>query len=183
MTRATAYKILTKYITNPILLTHSLAAEATMRALAVKLGGNIEEWGITGLLHDADYEKAKGNPQEHGAMLFKLEPNSIPSTIEHAIKSHNFTFTKVMPTTKMDWAITCCDELTGVILQAALKNKEKKLENVTSESIQNKLQQNHFPKEVKGHILLCEEKLDILLDEFIDTTLTAMQGIHEELDL
>lgn len=183
MTRQTAYKILTKYITNPILLKHSLAAEATMRALANKLGGNVDEWGLTGLLHDADYERAKGHPEDHGLLLSKLEPNSIPSNIEHAIQSHNFTFTKVLPTTKMDWAIASCDELTGIILEEGLKDKEKKLANITIEKIKNKLQQNHFPKGVKEHILLCEEHLSIPVEEFTKITLTAMQGIHEELGL
>ena len=66
MTRETAYQILTKHLTNPNLLKHCLAAEATMRALAPKFNGDVDEWGITGLLHDADYEKAKGHPEQHG---------------------------------------------------------------------------------------------------------------------
>ncbi|MBI2074758.1 MAG: hypothetical protein HYT83_02880, partial [Candidatus Levybacteria bacterium] len=74
MDRNQAYQILTKYLTNHNLIKHSLAAEATMKALYKYLykSPNVynlhdeEKWGITGLLHDADYELAKGYPEKHG---------------------------------------------------------------------------------------------------------------------
>ena len=36
-----------------------------MRALAERLGGDKETWGIAGLLHDADYEIVKDEPDKH----------------------------------------------------------------------------------------------------------------------
>lgn len=184
MLRETAWQILNKYLTNQNLLKHCLATEATMRALAVKLNGDVEEWGITGLLHDADYEKSKGHPEEHGLLLFKLEPNTIPSNIEHAIESHNFEFTKVLPVSTMDWAITCCDQLTGLIVAAALIHPDKKLASLTPEFILNRMKQKDFAKGAKREpILMCEEKLKIPLQEFVTITLTAMQQISPALGL
>lgn len=155
-----------------------------MRALAPMFGGDVEEWGITGLLHDADYEKAKGHPEEHGLLLFKLEPNSIPSVVEHAISAHNFEYTKVMPQSPMDWAITCCDQLTGLIVAATLIHPDKKLASVTVEFVMNRMKQKEFAKGAnRASILLCEEKLGIPLEKFVGITLSAMQAIHEELGL
>lgn len=182
MTRQTAYQILTKYLKNPNLIKHCLAAEATMRALAPKFKGDIEEWGITGLLHDADYEESKGHPEKHGLLLFELEPNSIPTVIEHAIKAHNFEETHVQPESTMDWAIYCCDQLTGLIIAATLVHPDKKLMSVDVDFVLNRMKKKDFAKGAKREsIYLCEEKLGIPLREFVGITLTAMQNIHTEL--
>lgn len=184
MTRQTAWEILNKYLTNPTLLTHSLATEAAMRALAPRFEGDIEEWGVVGLLHDADYERAKGHPEEHGLLLFRLEPNAIPTVIEHAIKAHNVEFTKVMPESPMDWGIYCCDQLTGLIVAAAHIHPDKKLASLTTDFILKQIKQSTFAKGASREALYqCEEKLGIPLEEFIGITLKAMQGIHEQLGL
>lgn len=182
MTREVAYQILTKHLTNPNLIKHCLATEAVMRALAPTFHGDIDQWGITGLLHDADYDKSKGNPEQHGMLLFQLEPNSIPSVIEHAIKAHNFEYTKVTPESPMDWAIYCCDQLTGLIIAATLIHPDKKLASVTVDFVIKRMKAKDFAKGAQREpIYLCEEKLGIPLQEFVGITLKAMQGIHEEL--
>lgn len=184
MTRQTAWEILNKYLTNPNLIKHCLATEATMRALAPRFQGDVDEWGITGLLHDADYERAKGHPEQHGLLLFKLEPNSIPTVIEHAIESHNYEYTKVMPESAMDWAIYCCDQLTGLIVASALIHPDKKLAPLTGDFVLNRMKQKDFAKGANREaIQLCQEKLGIPLEEFVGITLSAMQGIHEALGL
>src|SRR5260221_14267297 len=120
MTREQAHQILTKYLSNKNLIKHCLAAEATMRALARRFNESEDEWGITGLLHDADYELTANDPDKHGLLLFEKEVNTIPEPIAHAIKSHNYEHTQVMPENKIDWGITCCDQLTGLIIACAL---------------------------------------------------------------
>src|SRR6185503_14167876 len=124
---------------------------------AGQFGQDADEWGITGLLHDADYEKAKGNPEQHGLLLSKLEPNSIPSKIEHAIQAHNFEFTKVLPTSPMDWALACCDELTGIILELAERTQDKKLQSLTPTFVTGKLQGSLAKKEYTKSIFLSEK--------------------------
>src|SRR6478672_11422478 len=91
-TREQANEILNKYLKNVNLLKHSFAAEAAMRALYTRFFQNTAEyseenlnmWGITGLLHDADYEMSKGRPDVHGILLFDYEKN-IPAAIKQAI--------------------------------------------------------------------------------------------------
>ncbi len=183
MTREEAYKILTTYLKNPNLIKHCLACEVTMRALAKKFNEDEDTWGITGLLHDADYEMAKDTPEKHGLLLFEHEKN-IPQDIAHAIKSHNYEYTKVLPETKMDWAITCCDQLTGLIVAATLVRPDKKLVSLTPDSVLKRMNEKSFAKGAhREPIFLCEEKLGIPLKEFIAITLTAMQSISNELGL
>jgi uncharacterized protein len=194
MTRSEAYSILTTHLHNKNLIKHCLATEAAMLALYEHLipekeqnPEDKEKWGITGLLHDADYEVAQkeGKLDQHGSLLFdELEKDTIPKDIEIAIRSHNFTNTGVDPVTAMDWAITCCDQLTGLIVACALIHPEKKLEPLTVEFVQKRFGEKAFAKGAdRKMIAYCEEKLQIPLPEFIDITLNAMKKIHKDLGL
>ena len=183
MERSEALAILQKYVTNKILLKHSLATEATMQALASYFGEDEELWGVVGLLHDADYELAKGHPEKHGLLLFKKEKN-IPENIAHAIKAHNYKHTQIFPENRMDWAITCCDELTALIVAATLLTPSKKINDVTVEYVLRQLREKKFARGAdKSQIYLCQQKLGIPFIEFVTTTLHAMQKIGNELEL
>ena len=210
MTREEAYTILTRHISNKNLIKHCLATEATMKALYKRLIPEIdqnaedeEKWGITGLLHDGDYEVAQKENKldQHGALLFDellkedylpagpLRPQSeasrqIPKDIEMAIRSHNFTMTGVDPVTAMDWSITCCDQLTGLIVACALIHPDKKLEPLTVEFVQKRFGEKTFAKGAdRKMISYCDEKLGLELPEFIDITLSSMKKIHTDLGL
>ncbi len=183
MTRQEAYDILMKYLTNKNLIKHCLAAEASMRGLARYFGDDEDKWGIVGLLHDADYEMSKGKPEQHGLLLFQNEKD-IPEDITYAIKSHNYERNGVTPKSRMDWAITCCDTLTGIIVACALILPEKKLSAVTNEFVIKKMKQPAFASGAdRTQIYLCEEKLGMPLLEFVTICLTEMQNIHEDLEL
>jgi predicted hydrolase (HD superfamily) len=191
MTRAEAFQILNKYVTDKNLIKHSLAAEAAMKALYKRLTAqdkhnktDEEKWGITGLLHDADYELTKGHPEKHGLLLFEKEPNKIPADIAYAIKAHNYHSTKVQPQSPMDWTIATCDQLTGFIAACALVQPDKRIYMVTPQFVMGKLKEKSFAKGAdRSSILLCEKKLGLPLQEFTTITLKAMQKIGNELGL
>jgi len=196
MTRTEAFAILTKYLKNKNLIKHSLAAEAAMKGIYCYLYGDKsfyakateDKWGISGLLHDVDYEIAQETNQlnMHGLLIFSddREPNSIPEDISHAIKSHNYEDTKIQPKNDMDWAIICADQLTGLIVAGALVHPEKKLAPLTSDYVLKRFGEKSFARGAKREpIQLCEEKLGIPLKEFINIVLSAMQRIHNELGL
>lgn len=189
MIRDEAYQILTAYLTNSNLIKHCLAAEAVMKALYRRLNPQPydilleEKWGITGLLHDADYELSKGNPQIHGLLICEKQP-AIPLDIAYAIKAHNFENTKIEPVSLMDWSIYCADQLTGLVVAAALVRPNKLLSSVTSDFVLEKFNDNSFAKGANREaIKMCEPKLGILLTDFISITLTAMQSISITLGL
>lgn len=198
MTRENAYKLLTKHLHNKNLQKHCLACEASMKALYMRITSEDAQrddektkWGITGLLHDVDYEIAQNENRldRHGILLFddprfEDDANSIPEDIAHGIKAHAYEYTGVEPESPMDWGITCIDQLTGLIIACALIHPDKKLAPLTVDFVKNRMKEKSFAKGAKREpILLCEEKLDITLDEFILLVLTAMQGISDELGL
>ncbi len=191
LNREEAYQILLKFVKNENLIKHCLAAEAVMKTLyryiyrgTPLIPEDEEKWGITGLLHDADYEMAKGRPEMHGLLLFEKLTRIIPEDITYAIKAHNYEKTLVLPKSKLDWSIACCDQLTGLIIACALIHPDKKLNSLTTEFILKKYNEKSFAKGAdRLSISRCEEKLEIPLPTFIALNLTAMQQISTALGL
>ncbi|RJQ36994.1 phosphohydrolase [Candidatus Microgenomates bacterium] len=190
MTRDEAYSLVTTLIKNPNLIKHHLAAEAAMKEIALDLKAkryptvDVEDWSLVGLLHDADYELCKDKPEEHTLLLEEKIKELVKPEIMHAIKSHAYSLNKVEPKNIMDWAIYTCDELTGFIIACALVRPDKKLSNLTVDSILKRMKESSFAKAVdRNQIKMCEEKLSIPLNEFIETVLRGMQKISGELGL
>ena len=189
MGRDEAYKILTELIKNQNLIKHHLACEAVMKALYKKLNKDQnsedeDKWGLVGLLHDADYELTKDTPEKHTIVLEEKIGKMIEQDVMHAIQSHNWQRNGVEPKNLMDWSIYCCDELTGLIVAAALVHPDKKLSSIDVNFIMNRFNENSFARGADREMIkTCEEKLGIPLAEFIDINLSAMQGISSQLGL
>ncbi|MFQ6118041.1 MAG: HDIG domain-containing metalloprotein, partial [Candidatus Bipolaricaulia bacterium] len=132
MDRDQALGLLREYTGNENLVKHGLAAEAAMRAYARRLGEDEELWGITGLLHDFDYERY---PEEHplkGATI--LEELGYPQEVVHAVKAHA-DFTGVPRESLLDRALFAVDELTGLLVATALVQPAKSLSEVKVKSV------------------------------------------------
>ena len=145
-----------------------------------------EQWEIVGTLHDADWEKTTNNPERHVFELISwLEDYQVPEELLNALKSHNHKQADIRePQTLLEWTLECCDELTGFIVAVALVMPNKKLSEVSVETIFKKFKQKEFAKAVeREQILQCEEKLKIKPEKFADITLTAMQKNSELLGL
>lgn len=191
-TRDEAYTLLTKYMQSPNLLKHSLAAEAAMKGIyryvyKDALDPRAEEiWGITGLLHDIDYEVAqKENKLElHGRLLFDQDPNLVPEPVQHAIKAHNYKATGAEPVTDLDFAISCVDGLTGLVVSSTLISPNKKMAEVDVPFVMKRFNSQSFSKGVDREVIRqCESGLGIPLEEFVGITLHAMQEIAPEMGL
>jgi len=190
MTRDGAYQTLTVYTQSQNLIRHHLAVESAMRALAQYLSKtknqffDVEEWGITGLLHDADYELTRKHPEEHTLYLEEKLGEQIPEKIMYAIKAHNYVYTKIEPISFMDWSLYCCDELTGFMVACTLVLPDKKLRSLTVEFVLKKLEDPSFSRSVnREQIKLCEKSLGIKLPEFVQIVLSSMQAIDSKLSL
>ncbi len=145
-----------------------------------------EQWEITGILHDADWELTTEDSTKHTLETLKwLEEYETPEEILNTIKSHNNKITNLKcPETLLEWTLECCDELTGFIVAIALVMPSKKLKDVTIESILKKFKQKEFARAVdRTQIAQCEEKLGIQLEEFIKISLSAMQKSSDLLGL
>ncbi|MGA2910255.1 MAG: HD domain-containing protein [Candidatus Microgenomates bacterium] len=187
MTKGEALELLHSNMQSQNLRRHCYAVAAVMKALAKHFGEDEAKWEIIGLLHDGDYEKTKETPEKHTVLMaqwLKEKGETDKETLD-AILSHNYSHTgQNPPKNNLEWSLYCCDELTGLIVAVTLVRPEKKLSVVTVENVLNKWKQKSFAAGVKREqIEMCEGKLGIKLNDFIEITLKAMQGISSELGL
>lgn len=189
MDRTEILKLVNSWIKNKNLVKHMLAVEAEMRALAKHFGEDEDLWGLAGLVHDADYEmlQEEDKLEEHPfRTIEKLKEMEAPDKVVKAVESHAWKWNKKCPepSSKMDWALYTCDELSGFIIAVALVRPDKRLSSVEVNSVLKKWDEKAFAKGVnREQIELCEEKLGIGLKEFIKINLRALQGISVELGL
>jgi hypothetical protein len=192
--RKEALEFLNQKIENKNIIKHMLACEALMSSVyetlvsrgEKNLGGTKEEWMMAGLLHDGDY-CSEVPPEKQGIQIvewLRKKGFEIPENVGQAMAAHNWGNTKVEPKTKMDWTLFCGDSLTGLVVAAALVLPSRRLAGLTSQNILNRFKEKSFARGTRREdILLCQEKLGLSLEEFIDICLKAMQKISEELGL
>ena len=181
--RTKAWDLMCEYTQSESLRKHMLAVEACMRAYARKLGGDQDKWGITGLLHDFDYEKYP-TPQEHPFVGNKiLEERGYPEDVRRAILSHA-DYSGVKRESPMEKALFACDELAGFITASALVKPGKSLAEVEAKSVRKKMKDKAFARSVsRDDIINGAADLGIDLEEHIAFCIEAMKGIAGELGL
>ncbi|MBI2334422.1 HD domain-containing protein [Candidatus Daviesbacteria bacterium] len=193
MTRNEAHNLMIQMLKSKNLQKHGLAVEAIMRALCKYLQNvhdreqnefDEEEWGIVGLLHDADYELVEKDPTRHTLVTEeKLRPLGASERIINGIKAHHDGI-KASRDNYLEKAVYAADDMSGLITAVALVRPDKKLSSVTVDSVVKKFHQKSFASGAKREqILACERELDIPLEEFVGIALKAMQGISDQLGL
>jgi putative nucleotidyltransferase with HDIG domain len=181
--RASAWSLLCEYTQSESLRKHMLAVEACMRAYARKFGEDEDKWGITGLLHDFDYEKFP-TPAEHPFVGSKvLEERGYSEEIRRAILSHA-DYSGVKRESKMERTLFACDELAGFITATALVKPSKSLAEVEAKSVRKKMKDKAFARSVnRDDIVDGAADLGVDLEEHIAFCIEAMKGIAGELGL
>ena len=162
------------------MIKHMLATEAIMRALARRLGGNEEEWGITGLIHDIDVELVEGDMSSHSRLGADIAQElGASEAMAHAILCHNEAH-GVPRETKLDKALFCADPLSGLITAAALVHPDK-LGGLTTESVMKRFREKSFAAGVnREQVAQCQE-IGLELEEFIGLGIKAMKEIALDL--
>ncbi|MBI2607723.1 MAG: HDIG domain-containing protein [Candidatus Doudnabacteria bacterium] len=184
MNRNEALHLLNEHIKNINLVRHGIAVEAMMKALAVKFGGNKDDWGLAGLLHDLDWEKTKDDFNNHTKVTKEiLEKTDLKPEIIKAIYVHNWDH-GIKPETLLEKTLYCVEELSGLITAVALVQPDKKLASVTADSVLKKFKQKSFAAGVKREIiLLCKDYINLELPELVEISLGAMKESAEEIGL
>jgi putative nucleotidyltransferase with HDIG domain len=89
LSRDDAWTLLEEWTESESLRRHMLAVEAAMRAYAPRFDGDVELWGLTGLLHDLDYERYPNLEDGHPRYaLRELEKRGYPPELVRAVASH-----------------------------------------------------------------------------------------------
>lgn len=184
MTRLEALELLHQYIANPKMIQHSLASEAVMRKLAVRLGEDPEMWGMAGLLHDLDVEITHADPKIHGKETARmLTALGFPTDMVEAISAHNEESCDRPRNTPFEHALAAGETITGLITATALVYPDRKVASVKPRSVLKRMKEKHFAATVKRENILECEKIGLSLEEFTLLALEAMTEIHADLDL
>ena len=178
MTRDKAWDLLNEYTKSDSLLKHALAVEAAMRHYAAHFGERVESWGVTGLIHDFDYERWPNPPQHtrEGARI--LRERGVEEEIVGAILSHAEWNRDQYPLDRpIRKALFAADELCGFVTAVAYVRPEK-LAGMTPNSVKKKMKQKSFAAAVKRDDLERGAKLvGLPLDEHINHVILAMQTV------
>ena len=183
LTREEAFNLVKKNVTKRNIVYHILAVEAIMKSLAKHFGKDEYLWGLTGLLHDIDYEKTEDKPEKHTFLAEDILKGSIPKEVIRAIKAHNHQYTQIKPETKMEKALIASDAVSGLLVACALVMPSKKLTDVKVKTVMKKFKAKDFARGVdRNRLLFCEE-IGISREKFFEIALNGLKNISSEIGL
>ena len=182
-TRKDAIELLHEYTKTDSLRRHALGVEQAMRKMAEKYHGDPNEWGITGLMHDFDYEMYPTMEEHPYKGNEILKSKGYPDSITQAIMGHA-TYTGVARETDMAKSLFEVDELTGFIFAVTYVRPSKSIFEVKPRSVKKKLKQKSFAASViREDIFQSIEELNLDLTEHIQFVIDALSEKAEELGL
>jgi len=183
MNREEGYAIVKEYVQNENLIRHMLSVEAVMRFYAEKYNEDVDLWGLTGLLHDFDWEihpDLAQHPQD-GAPI--LRERGVPEQVITAIQSHA-DHTGVPRQSLMEKALYACDEITGLIVAVALVRPSRSLYDLKVKSVKKKWKDRAFAAGAdRDEIEQAVEEFGVPLWEHTSNVILAMRGIAPQINL
>ncbi len=182
-TREDAWDLVCEWIASDSLRKHVLGVEAAMRAYAHREGDDEALWGITGLVHDLDYERFPDPDTGHPRMaLEELRRRGYPEPLLDAVAGHA-EYLNVPRTTPLARALFAVDELSGFIAACALV-RPTGIEGLKPKSVRKKLKQPSFAAKVdRDQIRRGIEELGVDENEHIQLVIEAMAARADELGL
>jgi len=174
--RTEARNLLDSLMESPALRAHVRSVEIVMEAYADKFGEDREKWAITGLLHDADYEK---HPEEHPEVITAILEERGEQDIAHAIHCH-YTKWGYSCESLLDKALLACDELTGMVIAVA-RIRPNRLQDLTPKSVKKKLKDKNFAKGVdRDEVRIGMELLEVDQDDHISFIIESLRPHEDE---
>ncbi len=181
LTRDQAYQLVETRIGVNNLLKHILAVEAGMRKLAEHLGEDIEYWGLTGLLHDLDYNETKDDEPHHTFITEEwLKEYNLPGDMLYAIRAHPG---HVPCKSKLDWALYSVDPTTGFIVACALMHPDKKIASLDGDFMLRRFKEKRFAAGATRENMAACSNLDLELEQFMLIVRDGMLTISNTLGL
>ena len=179
-TREECLKLLHEYTKSESLLKHAYSVEVAMREAAKSKNEDVELWGLTGLIHDFDYEKHPKAPDHpiKGSEILKAE--GFPDNVINAILGHA-SYTGVKRETDLAKWLFALDELCGFIIAVGLV-RPNFLDSVEVKSVKKKLKDKAFARSVsREDIYKGAEELNMDLSDLIQFTINALRSNKENI--
>jgi putative nucleotidyltransferase with HDIG domain len=183
LTRDQAWDLFREWTESPSLRRHVLAVETCMREYARRLGGDEEQWGLVGLLHDLDYERFPDAETGHPRMgMEELARRGFSEEFVRAVASHA-DYLDVPRETPMEKALYAVDEMSGFVMACAYVRPEG-IHGMTPKSVKKKMKTPAFAAAVSREDLRRgAEDLGVDFDEHVATVIGALADRADELEL
>jgi len=183
ISRPEAWSLFCEWTESPSLRKHVLAVEAAMRAYARKFSEDEELWGVTGILHDLDYERHPDLETGHPRIaLGELEARGYPPELVRAVASHA-TFLGVSRDSPMEKTLFAVDELSGFIMACAYV-RPTGIHGLTPKSVKKKMKTPAFAAAVnRDELREGAEALGVDFDEHVTIVIAALEAHSAELEL
>ena len=184
ITREEALTLLKKYNQEPFHIQHALTVEGVMRWYAKELGYGDEEefWGLTGLLHDIDFEQY---PDQHCIKAPDLlREGGVNEEMIHSICSHGYGICcDIEPVHEMEKVLFAADELTGLIWAAAKMRPSKSTKDMELSSLKKKFKDKKFAAGCSRDVIRRgAEQLGWELDKLMEQTILAMRSCEDRVN-
>ncbi|HWM64228.1 MAG TPA: HD domain-containing protein [Solirubrobacterales bacterium] len=178
-----AWELFCEWTESDSLRKHVLGVEVAMRAYARKYGEDEELWGVTGILHDLDYERHPDLESGHPRIALELfEERGYPRELIDAVAGHA-TYLDVPRETRLAKTLFAVDELTGFIAAVALV-RPTGIVGMTPKSVKKKLKQPSFAAAVnREEMREGAEALGEDFDEHLAFVIGALEPHAEALGL
>ncbi|MCF7809339.1 MAG: HDIG domain-containing protein [Candidatus Marinimicrobia bacterium] len=181
--REEAWSLLCEYTKSDSLRRHALGVETAMRAMADKYGGDPDLWGITGLLHDFDYEMYPTAEEHPFKGVEILRGKGYPEEMLEAIMGHA-EYTGVARESTLAKALFAVDELVGFIFAVTYVRPSKSVLEVKPKSVKKKLKQKSFAASVnRDDITMGMEELNLEPTEHFQFVIDALSKNADTLGL
>lgn len=186
LSRDAALELLRKYNKDESHIKHALAVEATMGYFASRMGGDVDKWKLAGLLHDIDWEVTQDNPERHTHEGAKwLAEAGYPEEISRAVLAHGWSIVSdVKPESDMEKVLFTVDELTGLVITAALVRPSRSVMDLEVKSVKKKWKDKSFARGVDRDLIVKgAEMIPMALDQVIEWVIGALREVEEDIGL
>ena len=175
MTRNEAWEILCEFIQNDALRKHGLAVEACLAAYARHFGEDEDQWSLTGLLHDFDWEIHPQVPDHPVKGSEILKARGVDEVIRKAILSH-VPESHEARKTRLEKTLFACDELAGFLVAYAYVKPSKSIHDVDAKGVRKKMKDKAFARAVnRDDIINGASAMEVDLDQHIDFCIHALR--------
>ncbi len=169
---------------NDNLFKHCLASEAVLRAMAARLGEDVEKWGLAGLLHDLDSESHPDLAVHTRETVRILTEQGVNFGIIEAVRLHNPTaHPGETRTTVFQHALAAGETITGLVTATALVQPDRKLASVKAKSVRKRMKEKAFARGASRETIMECEMIGIPIAEFCELSVAAMQGVADSLGM
>jgi len=183
VTRDEAWQIVCEFVQSEGLRKHMLAVETCMVAYARQQGGDEQDYAVTGLLHDFDWEIHPTLPDHPTKGEAILKERGVSEEIRRAILSHA-DFTGVTRLSLMEKTLFACDELSGFLMACSYVKPSRSIHEVDGKSVRKKLKDKAFARAVnRDDVINGAAEMGLDLDGHIEFCIGALRARAELLGL